>query len=152
VPPYAPIGASMGAGSSRPWPRTSTDPGNPRRAFFHVDDLADACVFPMRRWESPDIVNVGVAEDVSIAELAELVRAHRAPRGDRGDVRVVSRERRRGVAVDGLGNFLPGPPHHPIAVHDGNVTPSARDPALIAYGRMYILYAVSRPIRMGGSQ
>jgi GDP-L-fucose synthase len=48
--------------------------GRPRREFLHVDDLADACVFLMRRWESPDIVNVGVGEDLSIAELAELVR------------------------------------------------------------------------------
>ena len=49
--------------------------GRPRREFLHVDDLADACVFLMRRWDSPDIVNVGVGEDVSIAELAELVRS-----------------------------------------------------------------------------
>ncbi|HSW29035.1 MAG TPA: GDP-L-fucose synthase [Longimicrobiales bacterium] len=48
--------------------------GRPRREFLHVDDLADACVFLMRRWDSPDIVNVGVGEDVSIAELAGLVR------------------------------------------------------------------------------
>jgi exopolysaccharide biosynthesis WecB/TagA/CpsF family protein len=45
--------------------------GRPRREFLHVDDLADACVFLMRRWERPDIINVGVGEDVSIAELAE---------------------------------------------------------------------------------
>jgi len=49
--------------------------GRPRREFLHVDDLADACVFLMRRWDSPDIINVGVGEDVSIAELAELVRS-----------------------------------------------------------------------------
>jgi GDP-L-fucose synthase len=48
--------------------------GRPRREFLHVDDLADACVFLMRRWERPDILNVGVGEDVSIAELAGLVR------------------------------------------------------------------------------
>ncbi|MDP2857322.1 MAG: GDP-L-fucose synthase [Bacillota bacterium] len=49
--------------------------GRPRREFLHVDDLADACVFLVRHWESPDIINVGVGEDVSIAELAGLVRS-----------------------------------------------------------------------------
>ncbi|MDY6944035.1 MAG: GDP-L-fucose synthase, partial [Pseudomonadota bacterium] len=47
--------------------------GNPRREFLHVDDLADACVFLMDHYESEQIVNVGVGEDVSIAELASLV-------------------------------------------------------------------------------
>jgi GDP-L-fucose synthase len=36
----------------------------------------------MRHWESPDIINVGVGEDVSIAELAELVRSVVGYRGD----------------------------------------------------------------------
>jgi GDP-L-fucose synthase len=49
--------------------------GSPRREFLHVDDLADACVFLMRHWDSPEIVNVGVGSDVSIAELAGLVRS-----------------------------------------------------------------------------
>src|SRR5690606_37841851 len=48
--------------------------GTPRREFLHVDDLADACVFLMRNYESPEIINVGCGEDVSIRELAELVR------------------------------------------------------------------------------
>lgn len=49
--------------------------GKPRREFMFVDDMADACVFLMRNYESSEIINVGVGKDVSIAELAELVRA-----------------------------------------------------------------------------
>jgi len=48
--------------------------GTPRRELLHVDDLADACVFLMDRYDDEGIVNVGVGEDVSIAELAGLVR------------------------------------------------------------------------------
>jgi GDP-L-fucose synthase len=47
--------------------------GSPRREFLHVDDLADACLFLMENYESPDIINVGVGEDVTIKALAELV-------------------------------------------------------------------------------
>ena len=48
--------------------------GTPRREFLHADDLADACVFLLRNHDSPEPVNVGVGDDVSIRELAELVR------------------------------------------------------------------------------
>lgn len=48
--------------------------GTPRREFLHVDDLADAAVYLMRNYESEDIINVGMGEDVSIAELAAIVR------------------------------------------------------------------------------
>jgi GDP-L-fucose synthase len=48
--------------------------GSPRREFLHVDDLADACVFLMESYSSPDIINVGWGKDISISELAELVR------------------------------------------------------------------------------
>jgi len=47
--------------------------GTPRREFLHVDDMADACVFLMERYSSGDIVNVGVGEDIAIADLARLV-------------------------------------------------------------------------------
>jgi len=47
--------------------------GKPRREFLHVDDLADACVFLMRIYSSPDIINAGWGKDISIAELAELI-------------------------------------------------------------------------------
>ena len=48
--------------------------GNVRREFLHVDDLADACVFLMDRWDSDLPINVGTGEDVTIAEFADLVR------------------------------------------------------------------------------
>ena len=47
--------------------------GTPRREFLHVDDLADACLFLMQGYDDEAIINVGVGEDVSIAELAGLV-------------------------------------------------------------------------------
>lgn len=47
--------------------------GTPQREFLHVDDLADAAVFLMETYDSEQIVNVGVGEDVSIADLAHLV-------------------------------------------------------------------------------
>ncbi|MEW6198619.1 MAG: GDP-L-fucose synthase [Planctomycetota bacterium] len=48
--------------------------GRPRREFLYVDDLADAAVFLMERYDDPRIINVGVGEEISIAELAELIR------------------------------------------------------------------------------
>jgi GDP-L-fucose synthase len=48
--------------------------GTPRREFLHADDLADACLFLLRNHDSPEPVNVGVGDDVSIRELAALVR------------------------------------------------------------------------------
>jgi GDP-L-fucose synthase len=48
--------------------------GTPRREFLHVDDLAEACVFLMKRSDAPDLINVGSGKDISIAELASLVK------------------------------------------------------------------------------
>ena len=47
--------------------------GNPRREFLHVDDLAGACFFLLENYDSPEIVNIGCGEDVSIRELAEII-------------------------------------------------------------------------------
>jgi GDP-L-fucose synthase len=47
--------------------------GQPRREFLHVDDLAAACVFLLEKYDSPEIVNIGCGEDISIRELAELI-------------------------------------------------------------------------------
>jgi GDP-L-fucose synthase len=48
--------------------------GSPRREFLHVDDLADACVFLIRRYDAAQHINVGTGEDLTIRELAERVR------------------------------------------------------------------------------
>jgi GDP-L-fucose synthase len=48
--------------------------GKPKREFLHVDDLADACLYLMKHYESSDIVNIGVGEDISIQELAEKIK------------------------------------------------------------------------------
>jgi GDP-L-fucose synthase len=51
--------------------------GSPMREFMHVDDMADACVFLMEKYNYSDIgefVNIGVGEDLTIRELAELIK------------------------------------------------------------------------------
>src|SRR5438552_2819475 len=47
--------------------------GTPRREFLHVDDCASACLFLLEKYDSPEIINVGCGEDISIRELAELI-------------------------------------------------------------------------------
>ena len=47
--------------------------GKPRREFLHVDDLASACALLLEQYDSPEIINVGCGEDISIRELAELI-------------------------------------------------------------------------------
>ena len=47
--------------------------GKPRREFLHVDDLAAACLLLLEKYDSPEIINVGCGEDISIRELAELI-------------------------------------------------------------------------------
>jgi GDP-L-fucose synthase len=46
--------------------------GTPRREFLHVDDLADACVSLMKRWDSEELINIGSGQEVAIADLAKL--------------------------------------------------------------------------------
>jgi len=47
--------------------------GKPCREFLHVDDLASACLLLLEKYDSPEIINVGCGEDISIRELAELI-------------------------------------------------------------------------------
>ncbi len=48
--------------------------GTPRREFLYVDDLADACLFLLDRYNGPQPINVGVGKDISIDQLASLIR------------------------------------------------------------------------------
>ena len=61
--------------------------GKPRREFMYADDMADACLFLMNMSEInyqsllaanhndglPPVVNIGVGEDITIAELAKMI-------------------------------------------------------------------------------
>ena len=47
--------------------------GAPRREFLYVDDMADACVHLMKTYSSDELVNIGIGEDITIAEFARVV-------------------------------------------------------------------------------
>jgi len=47
--------------------------GAPRREFLHVDDLANACLMLLSKYDSEQTINVGCGEDLPIKELAETV-------------------------------------------------------------------------------
>lgn len=55
--------------------------GTPRREFLHADDMAEACIFLMNKYDAiphdsnPSFFNIGCGEDLSIRELAELIRS-----------------------------------------------------------------------------
>ena len=51
--------------------------GEPFREFLYVDDLADACVLLMEKYDYKEIgefINIGAGEDIKIKELALLVK------------------------------------------------------------------------------
>jgi len=47
--------------------------GKPRREFMHVDDMADALVYLMNNYDSPDLINIGMGNDIPIIKLAKTV-------------------------------------------------------------------------------
>ncbi len=47
--------------------------GKPLREFMFSDDLAEACVFLMKTYEDPQLINVGTGEEISILKLAKLI-------------------------------------------------------------------------------
>ena len=48
--------------------------GAPMREFLHVDDLADACLFLLEKYNDNFPINVGTGTDITIKELAELTK------------------------------------------------------------------------------
>ena len=47
--------------------------GSPRREFMYADDVADAAIFSMSKYENAELINVGSGEDISIKDLAEMI-------------------------------------------------------------------------------
>ena len=47
--------------------------GTPRREFLYVDDMADACVHLMRNYSGSDLINIGIGDDITIADFARVV-------------------------------------------------------------------------------
>ena len=56
--------------------------GRPKREFFYVDDLAEALIFLMDKYNENEAINVGTGVDISIAELAELIKETVGFKGD----------------------------------------------------------------------
>lgn len=56
--------------------------GSPKREFLHVDDLASACIFLMNNYSSPEIINIGTGEDLSILELANTIKEYVGYKGN----------------------------------------------------------------------
>ncbi len=56
--------------------------GNPRREWLYVDDLADALVFLMENYDSSEVINIGVGEDISIKEMASQIAQIEGFKGD----------------------------------------------------------------------
>jgi GDP-L-fucose synthase len=47
--------------------------GNPKREFLYSEDLANACLFLLEKYDDDSHINVGTGKDLSIAELAKTV-------------------------------------------------------------------------------
>lgn len=56
--------------------------GSPRREFLHVDDLADACLYLMDKYDGNEHINIGTGKDIQISELADLIKKIVGYRGD----------------------------------------------------------------------
>ncbi len=56
--------------------------GKPLREFMFADDLGEACVFLMEKYNSSKLINVGTGEEISILELAHKIKEVVGFKGD----------------------------------------------------------------------
>jgi GDP-L-fucose synthase len=59
--------------------------GNARREFLYVEDIANAMVYFMEKYNAKDLpsfINIGVGEDISIKDLSNLIKETVGYRGD----------------------------------------------------------------------
>jgi GDP-L-fucose synthase len=56
--------------------------GKPKREFFYVDDLAEACIFLMDEYNEGDAINVGTGVGTTITRLAEMIKRITSFRGN----------------------------------------------------------------------
>lgn len=56
--------------------------GSPRRECLHVDDVADACLYLMDNYDSPELINIGSGEDIAIGDMARLIARIAGFKGD----------------------------------------------------------------------
>jgi len=47
--------------------------GSPTRQFMYCEDIADACIFLMKTYDSPEIINVSNDDEYTIKNLSEII-------------------------------------------------------------------------------
>jgi GDP-L-fucose synthase len=56
--------------------------GKPKREFFYVDDLAEACILLLKKKKFPEVINVGIGQETSIYQLAQKIKKISGFKGD----------------------------------------------------------------------
>ena len=53
--------------------------GSPRREVIYVDDIADACIYFMKKKINETVINIGTGKDFSIKEYAKIISSRISP-------------------------------------------------------------------------
>ena len=56
--------------------------GSPKREFIYVDDLSNAIEYLLRQKNLPELINIGVSEDISVKKLANIIAKTAGFRGE----------------------------------------------------------------------